>query len=97
VRYGRTETPFLHTRKSKVLPFSGVVKDNSALFSLSIVNVLLCTRGGNVPTKREVKPAMPEKPAARHKVSGTVKPALNQKPYTKIEQKKRTIKRALAK
>jgi hypothetical protein len=51
----------------------------------------------NMPTKREVKPALPEKPVARHKVSGTVKPALNQKPYTKIEQKKRTVKRALAK
>jgi hypothetical protein len=50
-----------------------------------------------VPTKREVKPALPEKPVTKHKVSGTVKPALNQKPYYKPEPNKRTVKKALTK
>ena len=48
-------------------------------------------------TKQEVKPALPEKSEAKHMVAGTPKAALNQKPYTKIEQKKKTVKRALAK
>jgi hypothetical protein len=50
-----------------------------------------------VPTKNEVKPALQEKPATKHKVSGVPKAALNQKPYYKPEPTKRTVKRALAK
>ena len=50
-----------------------------------------------MPTKNEVKPAMPEKSEAKHMVAGTPKAALSQKAYYKPETTKRTVKRALAK
>ena len=50
-----------------------------------------------MPTKREVKPALPEKSETKHMVAGTPKAALSQKPYYKPEPTKRTVKRALAK